>query len=571
METSQLEALLSKIEKLKSIMIDVSTGEAQIQDLEEAYTQIFREADLYIELLQEENTADSEFMCCISISNPNSFASLWDWYNYWSSNLDNYASRRKYIYDLYVGITDSIENALQKQFIHNETNISHDVLQPDKLETLLVEIQNLQSIMVDVATGSASIQTEETGYIGLYQEVASCIRRLQQVGLPTKNPNSFSSLWHWHSYWKSELGNYASRRQFVGELYTSVVTPIQKALWKHQHRSTSIEQFVEDLERRFKNQVLEQPSDSVAVSTEADGDTNTKTLDVQARSTKILEADSTRATDTQLPAVLSSTELLVDFAIIIAIEKERLAILEAFEIDEDKDRVFRGSRVYWQKQVSLGYGKFYEVRVTQLLDMANVDAAISTVYAIEDWKPAVLLMVGIAAAANEDQQLGDLVVGTEIYYYERGKETNVRKLPEPKMHSADATLLGRFNALPQNVKQTFPIRIPRPDQLNTRPKVYSGVIASGEKVIASEAVREDVQFGHRKIKAIEMEGYGVSRAVWQQFDQVRCLVIRALCDYADSNKHDQWHPYAAAVAAGFTKAFLLDKPLEPRNQPKVYS
>jgi nucleoside phosphorylase len=45
------------------------------------------------------------------------------------------------------------------------------------------------------------------------------------------------------------------------------------------------------------------------------------------------------------------------------------------------------------------------------------------------------------------------------------------------------------------------------------------------------------------------------------FYQVRCLVIRALYDYADSSKNDQWHAYAAAVAAGFTKHFLLDEPL----------
>ncbi len=66
---------------------------------------------------------------------------------------------------------------------------------------------------------------------------------------------------------------------------------------------------------------------------------------------------------------------------------------------------------------------------------------------------------------------------------------------------------------------------------------------------------------NRKIMAIEMEGYGVIAAAWQSFEQVRCLVIRALCDYADSSKNDQWHAYAAAVAAGFTKHFLLDEPL----------
>jgi nucleoside phosphorylase len=62
-----------------------------------------------------------------------------------------------------------------------------------------------------------------------------------------------------------------------------------------------------------------------------------------------------------------------------------------------------------------------------------------------------------------------------------------------------------------------------------------------------------------------MEGYGVVSAARQRFEQVRCLVIRALCDYADNEKNDEWHEYAAAVAAGYAKHLLKDQPLLPKN------
>jgi hypothetical protein len=84
-------------------------------------------------------------------------------------------------------------------------------------------------------------------------------------------------------------------------------------------------------------------------------------------------------------------------------------------------------------------------------------------------------------------------------------------------------------------------------------------------VIAAEDVRDSIAAQHRKIIAIEMEGYGASAAAWQSFTRVRCLVIRGICDLADSAKNSVWHPYAAAVAAGLSKHFLLDRPLEPRN------
>jgi nucleoside phosphorylase len=257
-------------------------------------------------------------------------------------------------------------------------------------------------------------------------------------------------------------------------------------------------------------------------------------------------------------------ETMIDFAIITAIKIERLAILKAFEIDEDKDRFREGSRTYWRKRLSLNDGKFYEIVVAQSLDMANLNAAILTNDVLHHWKPNAVIMVGIAATAKPEpkQNLGDVVVGREIYYYEMGKVTPEGILPEPKQIPADATLLDRVQALPNS---DFVVLAKRPDGTTKHPEIEVGVIASGDRVIADATERDKIAAVNRKILAIEMEGYGVIAATWQSADPVRCLVIRGLCDYADSIKNDGWHAYAAAVAAGFTKYFLLDEPLPPRN------
>ena len=42
-----------------------------------------------------------------------------------------------------------------------------------------------------------------------------------------------------------------------------------------------------------------------------------------------------------------------------------------------------------------------------------------------------------------------------------------------------------------------------------------------------------------------------------------CIVVRGICDYADSHKNDVWQEYAAVTAAGFTKELLATvKPAE---------
>src|SRR5205085_2986709 len=259
----------------------------------------------------------------------------------------------------------------------------------------------------------------------------------------------------------------------------------------------------------------------------------------------------------------------IDFAIVTAIDVERRAVCRAFKL-KDSDRVRKDSRVYWRGRLALSDGEFYEIVVAQLSDMANVDAALLTADLIHHWGPGALLLVGVAGAASDgskadDEALGDLIIGSDVYYYERGKVATGGKKPEPYMYKADATLWNNVTAVPEWKGR---IGVARPDGKTARPSILRGVIASGEKVIAEAAARDELAGGHRKIRAIEMEGYGFSAAVWQSFDRRRDLVLRAICDRAERDKSEDWQPYAAAVAANFAKYFLEDRPLEPRNQPQ---
>ena len=257
-------------------------------------------------------------------------------------------------------------------------------------------------------------------------------------------------------------------------------------------------------------------------------------------------------------------EAKVDFAIMTAIDEERRAVCKAFQL-RDEDRIFRESRVYWHKTIEFDNGEYYDVVVAQSPDMANVDAALLASDIIHHWHPGTILLVGIAAGLDPDQQnLGDIMIGRDIYYYERGKLTPDGKRPEPIMYRADATLLNHVQALPDWVPSEAVVP---PDGTQSFPRIHCGVIASGEKVIADKAVHEAITAGHRKIAAIEMEGYGFSAGVWQSFEHVRHLVVKAICDFADVHKGDKWHAYAAAVAAEFTRHLLLDRPLAPRNPP----
>jgi hypothetical protein len=80
------------------------------------------------------------------------------------------------------------------------------------------------------------------------------------------------------------------------------------------------------------------------------------------------------------------------------------------------------------------------------------------------------------------------------------------------------------------------------------PVVHYGLIASGNQVMRDGTVREQLR-KHFNVLCFEMEAAGL-------MDTFPCLVIRGICDYADSHKNKIWQDYAAAVAAAYAKELL---------------
>jgi nucleoside phosphorylase len=79
--------------------------------------------------------------------------------------------------------------------------------------------------------------------------------------------------------------------------------------------------------------------------------------------------------------------------------------------------------------------------------------------------------------------------------------------------------------------------------------VHYGLIASGNLVMKDGAERDRVASELKDVLCFEMEAAGI-------MNDFPCLVIRGICDYADSHKNKQWQPYAAAIAAAYTKDLL---------------
>jgi nucleoside phosphorylase len=81
------------------------------------------------------------------------------------------------------------------------------------------------------------------------------------------------------------------------------------------------------------------------------------------------------------------------------------------------------------------------------------------------------------------------------------------------------------------------------------PVMFYGLIASGNRVMKHAIERDIISKSSGGAICFEMEAAGL-------MNDFRCIVIRGISDYSDSHKNDEWHAYAAAVAAGLAKEIL---------------
>ncbi|KAM6532490.1 hypothetical protein FSOLCH5_001913 [Fusarium solani] len=84
------------------------------------------------------------------------------------------------------------------------------------------------------------------------------------------------------------------------------------------------------------------------------------------------------------------------------------------------------------------------------------------------------------------------------------------------------------------------------------PRVLFGRLGSGDTALKSGEDRDRIAKEHDLI-AFEMEGAGA-------WDEIPCIIVKGICDYADSHNNKNWQNFAAATAASVAKALVEKYP-----------
>jgi nucleoside phosphorylase len=203
------------------------------------------------------------------------------------------------------------------------------------------------------------------------------------------------------------------------------------------------------------------------------------------------------------------------------------------------------------------------------------------------------LMVGIGGGvpSKADIRLGDVVVGTRVMQSDLGKVTGdgqmqrtaIPRIPHQLLGTTVTTLRSKHELGPSQIPsilqqklepylgyhrpsspdRLFCVEYDHEDPHSTCDKcdqsklisrskrtsgdamIHYGAIASGNQVIKDAKTRDRIA-RQLDVVCFEMEAAGL-------MDTIACLVIRGICDYADTHKSKKWQRYAAAAAAAYAR------------------
>ena len=188
-------------------------------------------------------------------------------------------------------------------------------------------------------------------------------------------------------------------------------------------------------------------------------------------------------------------------------------------------------------------------------EMGMTAAAATATKLIYEFRPRYLIMVGIAAGVAEegsaDQMYGDVVVPDIVWNYSAGKFVSPS---EAEISFGDLGFLPRstYLAIPGEIMPFIRQAVDSPEN---ECHVLIGPMACGSTVVANRKILEKQVHSQLSTTAgLDMESYAVVySAVHATSPKPVPIIVKSVCDFADSKKSDDYQKFAAFTSCQFAK------------------
>jgi len=221
-------------------------------------------------------------------------------------------------------------------------------------------------------------------------------------------------------------------------------------------------------------------------------------------------------------------------------------------------RETRGMREYLQGTL---YGKEVALVFSRC---AKVAAASTATTLIEVFGVDLIVFTGVAGAADESLEIGDVVIGTMLVQHDLDTRPLFRRFEVPLLDKIAFEAPAELVALAVRSAESYlgdqlarDVSTESLDAFGIRspPKVRAGLIVSGDQFIADPGRLRELRAALQSAAlpaplCVEMEGAAVAQVCHEH--GVRVIVMRTISDKADHSAAIAFVPFVEQIASHFT-------------------
>ena len=234
--------------------------------------------------------------------------------------------------------------------------------------------------------------------------------------------------------------------------------------------------------------------------------------------------------------------------LISAMAQEQAGLIDSMR---DPHTSNRGMRDYVQ-------GSLWDTQCVCVLSrLGKVAAAATAATLIERFEVTHILFTGVAGAADQQVQVGDIVIADQLIQHDMDASPLFPRFQIPLIglshFAADIALTDKV-ALAVNtfIDRDFRLAIDAADQQQFKihnPRVHRGLIASGDEFIDSRVKLAELKQALPNLLAVEMEGAAVAQVCFEF--GVPFTVIRTISDGANEDAPVDFMQFIERVAARY--------------------
>lgn len=236
--------------------------------------------------------------------------------------------------------------------------------------------------------------------------------------------------------------------------------------------------------------------------------------------------------------------------IISAMQEEVQALLHELK---NVTTTEKGKRTYYT-------GNLFNKKVVIVFSRwGKVASAATTTQLINDYNLDEIIFTGVAGAIHPDLNIGDVVIGKNMYQYDVDARPFYNKFEIPilkklfvettdsrKLSTATNTFINQYSTYINDLEaKAFNI---------TKPKTIEGDIASGDQFISCTTKIKNLNTEIPSAVCVEMEGASVAQVCYEY--TMPFSIIRIISDEANDNANIDFARFANTIASNYALGIL---------------